>query len=136
VSDFVFRVLGFPQNALHRAQGDPASIRGEVARAYRWPLRRWRDRAAPLGLARMVPDREDHPSVAPLREGEAWLRSFTGPMALVWGEKDPILGRVLKRHAEAFPDAPVTRTPAGHFLQEEVPDELAAAIRDVASRAG
>lgn len=136
VSELVFRVFGFPQNALHRVQGDPTSIRGEVAEAYRWPLRRWRDRAAPLGLARMVPDGEDHPSVAPLLEGETWLRSFEGPMALVWGEKDPILGRALRRHAEAFPNALVTRTQAGHFLQEEVPDELAAAIRDVAARAG
>ena len=29
----------------------------------------------------------------------------------------------------------VTRTTAGHFLQEEVPDELADAIVDVAARA-
>ena len=36
---------------------------------------------------------------------------------------------------ELLPGAPVTRTPAGHFLQEEVPVELAAAIRDVAARA-
>jgi cis-3-alkyl-4-acyloxetan-2-one decarboxylase len=34
-----------------------------------------------------------------------------------------------------LPDAPVTRTGAGHFLQEEVPDEIAAAVRDVAQRA-
>jgi haloalkane dehalogenase len=27
-----------------------------------------------------------------------------------------------------FPDAPVTKTTAGHFLQEEVPEEIAAAI--------
>jgi hypothetical protein len=33
------------------------------------------------------------------------------------------------------PDAHVTRTQAGHFLQEEVPGELAAAIVDVAGRA-
>ncbi|GIS18992.1 MAG: hypothetical protein CM15mP120_09080 [Pseudomonadota bacterium] len=27
-----------------------------------------------------------------------------------------------------FPDAPVTKTEAGHFLQEEVPQDIAAAI--------
>ncbi|MEM7483202.1 MAG: alpha/beta fold hydrolase [Acidobacteriota bacterium] len=136
LSDFVFRVLGFPQNVLHKIQGDPASIRGPIARAYRWPLRRLRDRVAPLALARMVPDRLDHPDLPALRRGEAWARSFDGPIALVWGTKDPILGRALRWHEKAFPDAPVTHTEAGHFLQEEVPEELAAAVADVAGRAG
>ncbi|HEX6203987.1 MAG TPA: alpha/beta fold hydrolase [Thermoanaerobaculia bacterium] len=135
VSDVVFRLFGFPQNALWKVQGDPRSIRGATARAYRRPLGGWRRRVAPLALARMVPDGEQHPSVPALRRGEAWAKGFRGPMALVWGERDPILGRSLARHREAFPEAPVTVTAAGHFLQEEVPDELAAAIRDVAARA-
>ncbi|MEM7048879.1 MAG: alpha/beta fold hydrolase [Acidobacteriota bacterium] len=129
ISDLVFRGFGFPQNILHRIQGDPASIRGPVARAYRWPLRRWRDRAAPLALARMVPSAPDHPSVPALRRGETWARAFGGPIALVWGTRDPILGRALKWHERAFPQAAVTRTEAGHFLQEEVPEELAEALR-------
>ncbi|MFZ6180607.1 alpha/beta fold hydrolase [Nannocystis pusilla] len=139
VSDLAFRGLGFPQNALWVAQGDRRSIRGPVARAYRWPLRRLSDRSGPLALARMVPDSLEHPSIAPLRRGEAWLREFVaagGPLALVWGERDPILGRALARHETAFPTASVTRTRAGHFLQEEVPEALAAAIREVADRAG
>jgi haloalkane dehalogenase len=130
----VFRGLGFPQNGLHRVQGDKSSIRGEVAMAYRWPLRTWSDRVAPLALARMVPNRPDHPSMEALRQGEAWTQSFPGPVALVWGMKDPILGRALRRHERAFPQAPVTRTGAGHFLQEEVPEDLAAAVEDVARR--
>ncbi|MCY0995267.1 alpha/beta fold hydrolase [Nannocystis sp. ILAH1] len=139
VSDLAFRGLGFPQNALWVAQGDRRSIRGPVARAYRWPLRRLSDRSSPLALARMVPGSLEHPSIAPLRRGEAWLREFVaagGPLALVWGERDPILGRALARHERAFPTASVTRTPAGHFLQEEVPEALATAIREVANRAG
>lgn len=134
VSDVAFRLLGFPQNALWKAQGDRRSMRGATARAYRAPLAGWRRRVAPLALARMVPDGESHPSVPALRRGEAWAKGFTGPVALVWGERDPILGRALARHREAFPEAPVTATAAGHFLQEEVPDEVAAAIRDVVAR--
>jgi haloalkane dehalogenase len=134
ISDLVFRGLGFPQGGLQRVQGDARSIRGEVAHAYRWPLRRLRDRAGPLALARMVPDGPRHPSVPALRRGEAWARAFDGPMALVWGERDPILGRALRRHVEAFPQAPVTRTQAGHFLQEEVPEALGEAVRQVAAR--
>jgi cis-3-alkyl-4-acyloxetan-2-one decarboxylase len=136
VSDLVFRGLDFPQNRLGSVQGDKRSIRGEVARAYRWPLRTWRDRVAPLALARMVPDSPDHVSVPALRRGEAWARSFNGAVALVWGLRDPILGSALRHVARIYPEAPVTRTQAGHFLQEEVPEELAAAVKDVAERAG
>jgi len=128
VSDLLFRGLGFPLMALSRLQGDRASIRGEVARAYRWPLRTWKDRVAPLATARMVPNSPEHPSVEALRKGEAWIRSFTGPMEVVWGSRDPLLGRGLRHLESAFPQANVTRTEAGHFLQEEVPEALAAAV--------
>ncbi len=134
VSDLVFKGLGFPQLALWTVQGDRRSIRGDVARAYRWPLKSWKDRGTPLALARMVPHRPDHPSMPALRRGHEWATSFTGPMALVWGMRDPILGRALRRHERDLPRAPVTRTRAGHFLQEEVPEELAAAVEDVAKR--
>lgn len=129
VSSLAFRGLGFPLNALHRAQGDPSSIRGEVAKAYRWPLRGWKRRVAPLALARMVPDGPDHPSVAELERGEAWLRAFEGPLTLVWGMRDPILGRALARHERELPRARVVRTDAGHFLQEQVPEVIAEEIR-------
>jgi haloalkane dehalogenase len=131
VSTLAFRGLGFPQNALHRAQGDPCSIAGDVAKAYRWPLRGWKRRIAPLALARMVPDGPDHPSVAELERGEAWLRGFEGPVTLVWGMRDPILGRALGRHERELPRARVVRTEAGHFLQEEVPEVIAEEVRRV-----
>lgn len=136
LSDLVFRGLGFPQSTMWIAQGDRDLMWGPAARAYRWPLRRRRDRIAPLALARMVPDGPDHPSMPALRQGQAWIESFEGPMALVWGMADPILGRALRRHERAFPRAPVTTTRAGHFLQEQVPKALAAAIEDVLERAG
>jgi haloalkane dehalogenase len=136
VSDLVFRGLGFPQNVLWKVQGDWKSIRGDVARAYRWPLSTWERRTAPLALARMVPDGPDHPSIEALRRGEAWIRAFRGPLAFVWGMRDPVLARALHHHERAFPNAPVTRTEAGHFLQEEVPEALATAVEDVVRRSG
>jgi haloalkane dehalogenase len=132
VSTLAFRLLGFPLRSLHRVQGDRASIRGDVARAYRYPLRRLGERIAPLALARMVPDSLDHPSVAPLQRCRQFFESFAGPVAIVWGDRDPVLGR-LRRWIETLqPKAAVTRTEAGHFLQEEVPREIAGAIRRVA----
>ena len=132
VSTASFRLLGFPQIALGLAQGDRSSIRGGVARAYRYPLRHVRDNAAPLALARMVPDAPDHPAIEPLTRCREFFESFPGPLAVVWGDRDPVLGRVRSWVEKLRPDAPVTRTRAGHFLQEEVPAEIAAAVRRVA----
>ncbi len=131
ISTILFRGFSFPQIALHKAQGDPSSISGAAARAYRYPLRRIRDNAAPLALARMVPDSLAHPSVEPLGKCFAFVKSFSGPVEIVWGKKDPVLGRLLKRTTEALPQAGVTETEAGHFIQEEEPAAIADAIRRV-----
>jgi pimeloyl-ACP methyl ester carboxylesterase len=135
VSDLLFRVAGFPQNVLALVQGERRSITRQAARAYQYPMRHLADRVAPLALARMVPDTLQHPSVPALRECQDYATSFTGPAALVWGERDPILGRVLGHVSRLLPHAEVTRTRAGHFLQEEVPGVIAQAIRSVAARA-
>jgi haloalkane dehalogenase len=136
VSDVLFRGLGFPLGVLHTSQGDRSTIRGDVAKAYRFPLRRREDRAAPLALARMVPDSpQQHPSLPALQVTHDFFASIDVPIHLVWGTKDPILGRVINHLERVRPDATITRTEAGHFLQEEVPRELAAAIVDVVGRA-
>jgi pimeloyl-ACP methyl ester carboxylesterase len=131
VPELAFHWGQFPQAMLWIAQGDRSSISGEVSRAYRWPLRRREERVAPLALARMVPNAEDHPSIGPLRKSESFVQTFKGPTAIVWGDKDPILGRARRRVEHLLPHANVTLTNAGHFLQEEVPLEIAAAIRSV-----
>lgn len=135
VSGVLFERLGFPLGLLHFSQGDRSSIRGDVAKAYRWPLARRVDRAAPLALARMVPDSLKHPSVPALEKSDELFRTAQVPVSIVWGDKDPVLGKVVTHLARLRPDANVVRTKAGHFLQEEVPDELAAAVIDVVGRA-
>ncbi|MCL4232986.1 MAG: alpha/beta fold hydrolase [Deltaproteobacteria bacterium] len=134
VSDVVFRLFGFPQGYLNGVQGDRRSIDAEAAWAYRYPLRSIRENVAALALSRMVPNSLSHPTIEPLREVETFVRAFHGPSAIVWGERDPVLGRALKRVTGVLPDAPVTMTKAGHFLQEEVPDVIARAIGDLAAK--
>jgi cis-3-alkyl-4-acyloxetan-2-one decarboxylase len=81
----------------------------------------------------MVPDgRSDHPSLAHLERVQSFVTSFPGPLAVVWGDRDPILGRARKRIEALLPEATVTRTEPGHFLQEEAPEEIAEAVRRVA----
>jgi haloalkane dehalogenase len=79
----------------------------------------------------MAVDRMGHPSIPALEECADFVGGFDGPKAMVWGRRDPILARALKRTKALLGDPPVTETRAGHFLQEEVPDEIAAAVLDV-----
>ncbi len=134
VSDLLFRGLGYPQSNLNLGQGERDNIQGDDARAYRHPLRGWRERGVVLAMAREVPDSMQHPSVALLERCQAFVEAFEGPAAIVWGDRDPILGRVKNRTARLLPQAPVTSTSGGHFLQEQVPVEIADAIRGVAAQ--
>jgi cis-3-alkyl-4-acyloxetan-2-one decarboxylase len=134
VTTATFHGLGFPQRALQLAQDNKRSITGDVARAYRYSLRGLRNTAAPLALARMVPNARTHHCIAPLQACQSLVERFSGPPATVWGTRFPILDK-LQRHTQRMPpNAPVTETAAGHCLQEEVPAEIAAAILDVNSR--
>ena len=117
------------------AASDPASISPRAAAAYWWPLRDPRHNQGPLALARMVPNTASHPSIPALARVHAFVTGLRGPTAIVWGDRDPVLGGVRGWVEKNLPAAPVTRTRAGHFLQEEVPDDIARAISDVAERA-
>jgi haloalkane dehalogenase len=130
LSDLAFRFGQFPQAFMARAQGD-RRMPSSAVRAYVEPLLDPRTNVAPLALARMVPDSHAHPSIPALQTSQEFVQGFRGPSAIVWGTRDPILGRMLGWVSRNLPDAHVTRTEAGHFLQEEVPNEIADAIEKV-----
>jgi len=126
---------------MHRVQGDRKSIDRLKKKAYAFPFPSWGSRAGPLALARMVPDYKEHPTMNILKELEAWAISFNESsaqesnekpkVALLWGTKDPILGKLLFRFKEAFTHAIVVETDAGHFLQEECPEKFSSLIAKV-----
>jgi cis-3-alkyl-4-acyloxetan-2-one decarboxylase len=137
LSDALFRLAAFPQAYLAafgiaQGQGDRASIDLRATFAYVAPLVDPRHNVAPLALARMVPDSLAHPSNAALTRVHRFVSAFHGPTAIVWGRRDPILGRVLGWVEKQLPHARVWRTDAGHFLQEEVPDEIAQGVAHAA----
>jgi haloalkane dehalogenase len=132
VSELAFLGLRFPIPWLGTVQGRADSMGAFERRAYAWPFRRWTDRWGPLALARMVPNHDRHPSLPALDVIGRWVEAWSGRRALVWGLEDPILGRALGRLRAVWPDAEVIETRAGHFLQEEVPQDVARAILRVA----
>lgn len=116
---------------LHETQGDPASIPPEVAALYARPVRESGNIKGPLALMRMVPTGPDHPTSPLMSKVEAYARALKVPTEIVWGTRDPILARLLPAMTEMYPAARVTETQAGHFLQEEVPVDIAEAIERV-----
>lgn len=116
---------------LHETQGDPTSIPPEVAALYKRPVIESGNKKGPLALMRMVPTGPDHPTSPLMGEVEAYAKTLKVPTEIVWGMRDPILARILPVMTEMYPEARVTETEAGHFLQEEVPVEIAEAIERV-----
>lgn len=128
VGELILEVFSSVFGNLHRMQGDPGSIPADVADLYGRPVLESANSKAPLAMMRMVTDGPDHPSTPAMRVIEKYVQGLDIPAEIVWGMKDPILGGLLPNMKESFPKAPVTETNAGHFLQEEVPAEIAAAL--------
>ena len=120
---------------LAQVQGDPATMPPEVMDLYRRPLEDSGNGKATLALMRMVADGPDHASSSALRDIERYVEGLDIPAELVWGMNDPILGKGLPFMQKLFPTAPVTETGAGHFLQEEVPEIIAAALLRIVDEA-
>lgn len=134
IGEFLTGIAGSIFESLPNVQKNPASLPENVLALYQQPLIDDGNEKAPLTLMRMVPDGPDHPSTPQMRQIESYVNDLDVPAEIVWGVNDPILGKGLKFMAEQFPDARITETEAGHFLQEEVPDDIAAAIMRVIDR--
>ena len=131
VSNFLFRGLNFPLSFLNRFANVPGSFDFDAMKAYKYPLRKFKDNSGPLALARMVPDSMHHPSVPLELEIEQYLKSYNGPSQIVWGMNDPVMWKLRRRTSRLLPQAKVVKTQAGHFVQEETPAEVITAIKEV-----
>ena len=65
------------------------------------------------------------------KEIEQYLQSYVGPTQIVWGMNDPVMWKLRRRTSRLLPQAKITKTQAGHFVQEETPEEVIAAIKEV-----
>ena len=131
ISDSLFRVLNFPLSALHRFANVPGSFSKDVMKAYKYPLRKFKDNCGPLALARMVPNNMNHPSVPLEKEIEEFLQQYNGPAQIVWGMNDPVMWKLRRRTSRLLPQAKVIKTEAGHFVQEETPQKVIESIKEI-----
>jgi pimeloyl-ACP methyl ester carboxylesterase len=131
ISSVLFRGLNFPLSFLNRFAHVPGSFDSQTMKAYKYPFRKLKDNSGPLALARMVPNSMQHPSVPLEQEIEAYLQSYTGPAQIVWGMNDPVMWKLRRRTSRLLPQAKIVKTQAGHFVQEETPQEVIQAINEV-----
>ena len=128
IGELLLEVIFSIFERLKSVQGNPDSWTSEVAELYGRPVYESGNSKAPLAMMRMVPDGPNHPSASSMRRIEEYVNTLEIPAEIVWGENDPILGRALPIMQQNFPNARLTKTTAGHFLQEEVPSEIAQAL--------
>jgi len=111
--------------------GTTEGLTAGVRAAYDAPFAEPGSKAGALAFPELVPAEPDHPNVAPMNAVREALRSWHKPALVVWGADDPVLpAGIARAFAELIPGAgePVLVEGASHFLQEDRPDEVAAAI--------
>ena len=131
ISDLLFRVFNFPLSVLKRFEGIPGSYSKDDLKIYKYPLKKFKNNAGPLALARMVPNNMNHPSVPIEKEVEEFLHSYKGPAEIVWGVNDPVMWKLRRRTERLIPQAKTIKTDAGHFVQQESPEKVVESIKKI-----
>jgi haloalkane dehalogenase len=94
-------------------------------------------KAAPRAMPDLVPTTPDDPASAANRAAWQRLSRWDKPFLVAFSDRDPITSGMAPVLQRAVPGAEsVTITGAGHFLQEDAPDQLGAAIARFATRQG
>ena len=112
--------------------GTADGLSDDVRAAYDSPFPTPESKAGALAFPELVPTDPDHPNAEPLNRVRDALRDWRKPVLVVWGAADAVLPlRLAHGFVELIPGAqgPVVIEGAGHFLQEDRPDDVAAAIR-------
>jgi haloalkane dehalogenase len=104
----------------------------EEAAAYGAPFPSREHQLAARIFPRLVPTRADHPGAYDNRRAATVLNGLRLPVLPIWGDADPITGPWESTVRSLFAKASVAPTVwirgAGHFLQEDAGEEVAASI--------
>lgn len=109
------------------------------AAAYGAPFPSREYQTGALVFPRLVPIHPDHPGAYDNRVAIETLKTLDLPVLLPWSDGDPITGPWESQLRAIFRNVapPLVIAGAGHFLQEEAGEQIAAGIRDwMASKAG
>ena len=114
------------------AAGTARGLADDVRAAYDAPFPTPAAKAGALAFPELVPTDPEHASAEAMGRVHDALRSWHKPALVVWGADDTVLPpRVAERFVELIPGArgvPELVANASHFLQEDAPDDVAAAI--------
>ncbi len=104
----------------------------EEAAAYNAPFPSSEYQTAALVFPRLVPIRSDHPGAYDNRVAIERLRALDLPVLLIWGAEDAITrsGEAHLRSIFRNVAPPVSIAGAGHFIQEDAGEEVAARVAD------
>jgi haloalkane dehalogenase len=99
--------------------------------AYDAPFPTPESKAGVLAFPEQVPTERDHPNTAPLMDIREAMKTWTKPALVLFGDSDPIFSpQVAERISQLIPGALPAETVAnaGHFVQEDAGEEVAARI--------
>jgi haloalkane dehalogenase len=108
-----------------------AELADEVVEAYNAPFPTPESKAGVLAFPEQVPTEMDHPNAVTMLEVRAALERWEKPALVLFSDSDPIFSTVAAEHmASRIPGAGPAEfiAGAGHFLQEEKGEEIAARI--------
>jgi haloalkane dehalogenase len=112
--------------------GTAQGLSDDVRAAYDAPFPTPQSKAGALAFPELVPTEPAHPSTDSMNRVRDALARWQKPVRVVWGNEDTVLlPRVAELFVELIPGAqspPMLIDGASHFLQEDRPDEVTAAI--------
>jgi haloalkane dehalogenase len=112
--------------------GTVTQLPDDVVAAYNAPFPNLSYKAGAYQFPMLVPTEPDDEAAEAMRKTRAILRHWTKPVLIMFSDKDPIMSGGDKFFRELIPSAAnqpeITIRDAGHFLQEDKGEELAALI--------
>jgi len=129
---FVQGMNGFVRVLIPFATHHKERLTPEVMAGYLAPYPTWSSRRAHLESVRQVPMTPRSPTWKLLQEIDAELTGWEVPTQLIWGMRDPVfVPWFLKQFEARLPNhAPSVHIhDASHFLQDDTPEPIIAAIR-------